>query len=135
MHCCGSRFSSPSPARDLWHVIPVPANELPMVDELVAYRLLGISRPRAKLGHAVNHIAHQVETIEIIEHAHIKRCRRGAFFLVAAHMNVVVAGAPVGQTVNQPRVAVEGKDDRLVCRKKNIELGVSEAMRMLTVRL
>ena len=48
--------------------------------------------------------------------------RGGAFLLVAAHMNVVVAGAPVGQAVDQPRVAVEREDDRLVDREERIEV-------------
>src|SRR3974390_2859467 len=132
---CGSRFPSPSPARDLGHVVAVLANELLMVDELVSDRLLGISRPRPKLWYAVDHIAHQVEAIEIVEHAHVEGCGRCAFFLVAAHMNVIVAIAPVGQSVNQPRVTVKGKDDGLVCRKENVKLAIRDAMRMLVLRL
>src|SRR3974390_1627812 len=131
----GSRFPAPSPACDLGHVFAVSADELLMVDELVSYRLLSISRPRTKLRHAVDHIAHQVEAIEIVEHAHVEGCGRCSFFLVAAHVNVIVPSAPVGQSVNQPRVTVKGKDDGLVCRKRNIKLAIRDAMRMLVLRL
>jgi len=91
-----------------------------MVDEFVSYRLLSISRPRTKLRHSVDHIAHQVEAIEIVEHAHVEGCGRCSFFLVAAHVNVIVPGAPVGQSVNQPRVTMKGKDDGLVLLRTSL---------------
>src|SRR5438045_1763340 len=58
----------PSPAGNLGHVIAVPGNVLLVVDELVADCLLGISGPRSELRHAVDHVADQVETVEIIQH-------------------------------------------------------------------
>ena len=54
-----------------------------------------------------------MEAIEVVLHAHVEGGRDGALFLVAAHVQVAV-GAPVGQSVDQPRVAVEAKDDVLV---------------------
>jgi hypothetical protein len=55
-----------------------------VVDQLVPQRLLGVSGPLAQL------------------------------LLVATHMQVRVVGAPIGQPMDQPRVAVECEDN-LVC--------------------
>src|SRR6516225_801815 len=98
---CGCRFLSPSPADDLRHVVAVSGNVFLVVDELVADRLLCIRRPRPQLWHAVNHVADQMESVEVIHYAHVERRRCCALFLVAAYMDVVVAISPVGQAVNQ----------------------------------
>ena len=126
-----SRLLPPPPAGDLGHIVAVPGDELLVVDELVADRLLGVGGPRPELRHAVDHVAHQVEAIEIVQHAHVERRRGGALFLVAAHMDVVVARAPVGQPVNEPRVAMEGEDDRLVGREQRVEIVIRETVRVL----
>ena len=68
-------------------------------------------------------------------HAHVERRGGGAFLLVAAHVEIAVAGPPVGQPVNQPRIAVEREDDRLVRREQGVEVPVREAVRMLASRL
>ena len=72
-----------------------------------------------------------MKAIEIVQHAHVERRRGGAFFLVAAHVNVLVALAPVSQSVNEPRIAVEGEDDRLVGREQRVEVVIGEPVRML----
>ena len=58
-----------------------------------------------------------------------------ALLLVAAHVEVVVVGAAVGQPVDQPRVAVVGEDDRLVGGEERVEVAVGQAVRMLALRL
>jgi hypothetical protein len=58
-----------------------------------------------------DHIDHEVKAIEVVEYAHVKR-GGGALLLVAAHVQVPMTGSPVGQAVDQPRVAVEREDDR-----------------------
>src|SRR6267143_1035070 len=112
--CCGRRFLPPPPAGDLGHIVAVAGNKFLVIDELVADRLLGVSGPRPELRHAVDNVADQVKAIEVIQYAHVERCRRGALFLVAAHVNVVVPRSPIGQSVNKRRVSMEGKNDRLV---------------------
>ena len=69
-----------------------------------------------ELRHAVDHVAGEVEAVEVVEHHHVERRRRGALLLVAAHVEVVVVGPAVGEPVDQPGIAVEGEDDRLVGR-------------------
>jgi hypothetical protein len=46
-------------------------------------------------------------------------------------MDVVVVRAPVRQPVNQPRVAMESKDDRLVGGEKGVEIGIRSSVRVL----
>ena len=49
--------------------------------------------------------------------------------LLAAHVDVAVVRAPVGQAVDEPGVAVVGEDDRPVGREERVELGVGQAVR------
>ena len=76
-----------------------------------------------------------MEAVNVVEHAHVERRRRRAFFLVAAHVQVLVIRPPIRQPMNQPRVAVEGEDDRLVLREQRIEVSIRQAVRMLFRRL
>src|SRR5262245_58564160 len=106
----GSGLLTPPPARDLGHVVTVTRDVLLVVNELAAHRLLGVRRTRTQLRHAVDDVADQVEAIHVVQHAHVKRCRGGALFLVAANVYVPVAVSPVGQPMDQRGVAVERKD-------------------------
>ena len=106
-----------------------------MIDQLVADLLLGVGGALAELRHAVDDVADQMEAVEVVDHAHVERRGRRSLFLVAAHMNVVVAGPSIGQPMDEPRIAVEGEDDRLVDGEESVEVTVGEAMRMLAVRL
>src|SRR5262245_66048524 len=72
-----------------------------------------------------------MEAIEIVQHAHVEGCRRGAFFLIAAHVDVVMARSPVGEPMNERRVTVEGEDDRLVGREQRVEIVIREAVWVL----
>jgi hypothetical protein len=46
-----------------------------------------------------------------------------------------MVGAPVGQAVDQPGVAVEGEEHRSVGGEQRVELAVGQSMRMLGLRL
>ena len=72
----------------------------------------GVRRALGKSRHAIDHIDHEMEAVEIVEHHHVERCRRRALFFVSAHVHVVVVRAPVGKSVDEPRVAVVGEDHR-----------------------
>ena len=71
-----------------------------------------------------------MKTIEIIQHGHIESRRNRPFFLVAAYMQVVVIGSSVGQLMNQRRVAVKRKDDRLVASEQCIEGSIAQPVWM-----
>src|SRR5207244_7399057 len=106
----------PLPVPNLWHVLPVLGDVLPVLKELVADGLLRVGRFRAKLRHAVDHVLDEMEAVEVVQHHHVERRGGRAFFLVAAHVEVLVVGAAIREPMNQPRVTVEGEDDRFVTR-------------------
>ena len=64
-----------------------------------------------------------------------KRRRGGAFFFVAAHVDVTVIGASIGQSVDQPRITVKGEDYRFVFGEKVVEVGIAQPVRMFAARL
>ncbi len=80
--------------------------------------------------HAIDYVAREVKSIQVVKDRHIERSRRRSFLFVSADVEVVVIRAPIGQTVNQPRITVVGEDDRLVGRKDRIELTVGEPVGM-----
>ena len=92
-------------------------------------------RACAEVGDPVDHVDGEMEAIEVVERHHVERRRRRAFLLVAAHVDVVVVRAAVGQAVDQPGIAVVGEDDRTVDGEQGVELAVRHAVRMLVRRL
>ena len=70
-----------------------------VLDELVLGHLLQIGTFGAEMRQAIHHVLDQMETIEIVLHAHVKRRCDRALFLVAANVEVLV-GAPIGQSMN-----------------------------------
>jgi hypothetical protein len=66
---------------------------------------------------------------------HVERGGRGAFFLVAADVQVPVVGAPVGEPVDEPRIAVVGEDHRLAGGEQRVEVTVRQPVRVFGVWL
>ena len=91
---------APLPIADFGHVLAVFVDVIFMIEEFVAQGLLGIGGARAKAWHAIDHVTHQMETIKVIQHDHIEGRGRGALFFIAAHVQVVMILAPVGESVN-----------------------------------
>src|SRR5712664_1770721 len=94
-----------------------------------------MGRARGEPGHAVDHVHDQVEPIEVVEHHHVEGRGRGALLFVAAHVQLVVVAAAVGQPEDQPGVAGEGHDHRPVHGEYGVELEVVEPVRVLGGRL
>src|SRR5262245_10289362 len=67
----GRGLLAPAPAGDLRHVLAVLLDVLLVLDELVADGLLGPGGAAAEPRHAIDHVLHQVEAIEVVEHAHV----------------------------------------------------------------
>ncbi len=63
---------------------------------------------------AIDHITCKVEAVQIVQDCHVERCCCGSFFFIAADVEIVVIGAAIREAVNEPRIAVIGKDDWLV---------------------
>src|SRR4051794_33921113 len=68
------------------------------------------SEPAAEAGHPIDDVHHQMKSVEVVEHHHVERCRRGALFLVTAYVNVVMIGARVGQPMDEPWITVVGEN-------------------------
>src|SRR5271157_3373509 len=126
------RSLSPAPVADLRDILAMLANEFLVLDQLVAQRLLHVTGPRLKLWQAVDRATEQVEAIHLDQHRHVAWCRDGAFFLVAAYVQVMVVCSPVSEPVDQPWITVERKDDGLVEREESVELRVRKPVRVLT---
>ena len=92
-----------------------------MLKALVAEGLFGIVRAGALQGDPVDDVSDQMKAIKIVHHHHIEWSRGRPFFLVPAHVQVLVVGPPVGQSVDQPGVTVKRKDDRLIRREQGID--------------
>ena len=105
------------------------------VDLLVAEFLLGMRADALKFGNAVDHVDRQTEAIDLVVDRQFHRRIDVALFLVAAHVHVLVIGAPVRQPVNQPRIAVEIEDDRFVDREQRVEVPIGQSVRMLRAGL
>ena len=86
---------------------------------------------RTQPGRAIEHGLDQVKAIEVVQHRHVERRGGRALLLVAAHVQVVVVVAAIGEAMDQPGIAVEGEDDRLVGGEERVELRVAQAVRML----
>ena len=82
-------------------------------DEFVGHRLLQVVAGRAELGQPVDDVCDEVEAVQAVLHPHVEGGGDGAFFVVAAHMQIAV-GPAVGESVDQARVAVEGEDNVFV---------------------
>ena len=107
-------------------------NVLPVFDMLVADPLLDIRCRGTQPGNPVDHVRHQVKTIQVIEYRHVKGRGGRALFLVATHVQVVVTESTIGQPVNQPGIAVIGKDDRRVAGEECVDVFIRPSVRVFT---
>ncbi len=81
-----------------------------MLDELVLHRPLQVRPLGARIRYPIDHVLHQVKSVQVVLHPHVEGRRDRALFLVAAEVQIAI-GPAVGQPVNQPRVSMEAKDD------------------------
>ena len=114
----------PFPIAYLRQIIAVLPDVMLVLDQVVAHLPFGMCANTLKHGDALDDIHHQMKTVEVVQYNHVEWCRRRSFFLVTAHVYVVMIGSPVSETMNQPWVTVKGEDDRLVSRKERIEIFV-----------
>ncbi len=71
-----------------------------------------------------------MKPIQIIEHYHIEGRRCGAVSFVTPNVQILVIRTTVRQSMDQPRISVKGKNDRLVGRKEQIEIPIANAVWM-----
>jgi hypothetical protein len=92
-----------------------------MIDQLGAEVLLRISGACSQARHAITHIADEMKTVELIQQDHIERRRRGAFLIIAAHMEVVMVRPAIREPMNQPWITMIGENNRFVRRKERVK--------------
>ncbi len=113
---------------------PCPRVQCPRADPGVVHALAQTRGLRPQVRDPVDDVDDEVVPVEVVEHDHVERRRRRALLLVAAHVDVRVARAAVGEAVDEPRVAVVGEDDRPVGGEQGVELAVGQAVRVLRWR-
>ena len=86
-------------------------------------------------GHMQQRSLRQMIAIEPVQHGHIKRRGGSALFVKSMHVKITMIITLISQTMDQPRIAVEGKDYRLVSGKQVLKLRLAFAMRMLLITL
>src|SRR5579871_1179285 len=126
---------TPLPIPNLRHVLAVARDVQLMLDQPRTQRFLEPRGVLSQTGYPVDDISGEVKPIQVVQHSHVERRRSGAFFFVAAHMHIVVIRAPIGQSVDQPGIAVKCEHDGLVLGEDRIELVIVHSMRVLAWRL
>ena len=106
-----------------------------VAQSLVGHVLTQRSGTLGQARHPVDDVHHEMETVEVVEHHHVKRRCGRALLLVTTHVNVWMVGAAVGQTVDQPGVPVVGEDHRPLGREQRVELRIWQPVGMLAVGL
>ena len=93
-----------------------------VIEESVADELFHVSGASDKAWDAVDDVADEMETIEIVQHDHVEGSSRRSFFFVAANVEVFVIRAAIGETMNEPGITVVGEDDRFVFGEECVEI-------------
>src|SRR5258708_22184157 len=110
----GNELIRQGPVANFGRVLAVVACVLPVTQPLVDHHLTHVRGLGAQRGHSVDHVHHEMKSIEVVEHDHVERSRGRPLFFIPAHVKVVVIGAPVGEAVDQPGIPVIGEDHRPV---------------------
>ena len=105
-----------------------------MLDELVLNHLLQVVPLSSQLRQAIDHVLHQMETVQFVLHPDVEGGRDRAFFLIAPDMKVAV-GPAVGQAMDEPGIAVETEDDGFVLREERIVVGLAQPVWMFGLGL
>src|SRR5215471_19983683 len=85
-------------------------------------------------GYPVNSIHGQGEAVSLIADGELQRRVDVALLLVAAHVNVVLTGPAVRESVDEPRVSVKVEDHGLVRGEQRLELTVCQTVGVFGIR-
>ena len=102
------RLFPPFPIPDLRHIDAVIAYVLFVFDQFIPHGLFQIGSPRSNVRQTVDHILHQVKSVHVVQHRHIESRGDRAFFLISPYMNILMIRPSVGETMDQPGIAVKG---------------------------
>src|SRR6266581_3530400 len=131
--CRGSPFNlvGPRPLIDLGLVDPVFVGVALAVDLHVAQLLLDVRAGDPQALHPIDDVDREAEPVDLVTNGQIERRVDVALLFVAAYVQVLVIGAPVGQPMDQPGIPVEVEDDWLVHGEQAVEVPVRQAVRVL----
>src|SRR5262245_25975546 len=85
-------------------------------------------------GYPVNSIHGQGEAVGLIANGELQRRVDVALLFVAAHVNVVLTGPAVRESMDEPRVGVKVEDHGLVWGEKSLELKVCQTVGVFGIR-
>ena len=71
-----------------------------VLDKFVAYELFQVSSLVAQLRDPIDNIINQVESVQIIQYCHIKRCCGCSFFFITTHVQVLMIGATIAKAMS-----------------------------------
>src|SRR4051812_2815254 len=125
--------SFPRPLDDVSDVLAVLARPLPGPQARVDKMLTQRRSPGSETGNAVDHVDGEAVAVEVVEHHHVERRRRGAVLLEAVDVETGVVASLVREPVHEPRIAVEGEDHGPVLGEEVVELARRKTVRMLVV--
>ena len=124
----------PSPVDDFGLVDAVLVGVVAAVELLVQQRLARMRAAHLQRRDTVDRVDRQRKPIHLVLNGESIGVLMLPLLLVAAHMQVVVIGAAIGQPMNQPRIGMEVEDDRLVRSEERLELAIRQPVRMLRIR-
>src|SRR5579872_4527064 len=104
----------PSPIPDLRLIDAFRMGIVDALDDLSLEAFLEVGAGFLQTWNAVNDVDCQVETIDLILDREFERSIDIALLLVPTHVNIDVVRPAIRELVNQPRIAVEVEDHRLV---------------------
>ena len=117
----------PLPVQNFGHILADLMDVVLVGDEFVIHLLDEVGTAVAQPGQVEQRILDQMEAVDLVLHAHIKRRGDGALFLIAMDRQVAV-GALIGQLVYQRGIVVEGEDDGLILGKQRVIIGIGQTV-------
>ena len=109
-----ARLIGPNPVANLGRILPMRSGVSTMLDTEITQGLSKAGVPGSQPRDAVDHIHDEMESIEVVQHDHVKWGGSRSLFLVTPNVKIGMIGAPISKAMDQPWVAVIGEDDGLV---------------------
>ena len=122
----GARSGRKVPTRYFEAVLCCFARDVDFVlNQFVLKGLFKICARRTQIRDAIHHILRQMETIQVVEHSHVKGGCDRALLLIAADVNALMVGPAVSQPVDEPGITVKREYDRFIGGEKGIKILVA----------
>src|SRR6202041_2855668 len=116
---CVFYVAGPLPMTNFRHVFAVLIDVQLVLDELVLDDLLQVRAFRAYLRQPIEHVLHQMKSIDVILHPHVERGGNRALFLIATHVQISIRST-IGEPVHELRITVEPENDVFIGGEERI---------------